>query len=162
MVHWKPRWFLAVLLRIRHFSFFIYIEVFSSIHSVQLLSLSSRRFWMFFSSVPRSLWILSPVLKSPYNHSRWVSLRSCSPSASLLMKDGANELYMQMLWARCIPPRLGLYASVTKLRSAMCRPCRQLRETGVSDSESPIPLLGVCMEMRCLLRESGHIACWHV
>lgn len=60
------------------------------------------------------------------------------------MKDGANELYMQMLWARCIPPRLGLHASVTKLRSAMCCPCRQLREMGVSDSESPIP------SFRCL------------
>lgn len=126
-------------------SHFLFTLKFSLLYTVfSFYRLSSRRFWMFFSSVPRSLWILSPVLKSPYNHSRWVSLRSCSPSASLLMKDGANELYMQMLWARCIPPRLGLYASVTKLRSAMCCPCRQLREMGVSDSESPIP------SFRCL------------
>lgn len=143
MVHCKPRWVLAVLIPIRHFSFFIYIEVFSPICSVQLYRLSSCWFWMPFSSVFRSLWILSLVLKSPYSHSRWVSLRSCSPSASLFMKDGANELYMQMLWARCIPPRFGLYASVTKL-SAVCCPGSQLREMGVFDSESPMP------SFRCL------------
>jgi len=120
MVHCKPRWFLAVLLPIRNFSFFVYIEVFSPICSVQLYQLSSHRFWMSFPSVPRSLWILSPVPKSLDNHSN-----RC-PSASLSMKDGANELNMQMPWARCIPPRFGLYASVTKL-SAVCYPCRQLR-----------------------------------
>lgn len=43
---------------------------------------------------------------------------------------------MQMLWAGCIPPGSGLYASVAKL-SAACFPCSQLREMGILGSQSP-------------------------
>lgn len=100
MAHCKLRWFLAVLLPTRHISFFIYIVVASPTRSIRLYQFSSRRIWMHFPSVSRSLWIQSP--QEP------LSLRCCSPCASLFMKDGPKELYVQMLRTSCIPARLRL------------------------------------------------------
>lgn len=75
--------------------------------------------------------------------SRALSLRSSSPCALLFMKAGPKELYMQMLRASCIPPRLGLCASTARLGSVCC-PCRLLREMDVPDSEIPT------LSLRCL------------
>lgn len=135
MAHCKPRWFLAVLLPTRYISFFIYIEVASPTHSVQLYQFSSRRIWMHFPSVSRPLWIQS--------HQEPLSLRCCSPCASLFVKDGPKELYVQMLRTSCIPPRLRLCASTARLSAVSC-PCRLLRGMELPHSEILTPSL------RCL------------
>lgn len=117
-------------------TYLIFYWHWSFLPCMQCLALSGFISWILpFYSVSRSHWIRSP--QEP------LSLRSSSPCALLFMKAGPKELYMQMLRASCIPPRLGLCASTARLGSVCC-PCRLLREMDVPDSEIPT------LSLRCL------------
>lgn len=87
--------------------FLTYISVSSPRRSAWLYQVSSHRFWMSFSRVSRSLYIVSLVLKIPTNHSSSVSLRTRPPSASLLTMawrkqaphaDAVGRMHPTWLW----------------------------------------------------------------